>query len=255
MRARFCFSVFHPRLRALTDEMEKSLSEIAIAFGHSFSMKLLPLSQAGDMLGDEQAVVVVLGGSLMETARQLGCFAVESVFHAGDEETPMGILTPAADEYEGMLRLSAYAGQKGLPMPFRDEEEAAEALYRMLTRQVKGTLVGSVTAGYFFRSALRAAAEGWGGRAYDRLLTGRQPAYFLDGRDGSPYPLYDALADALQNVLGLHKEATCLRTTVSNVIQAGQAEGGRPASLSGICGRVNEQLTLVGEMMNRDMIR
>ncbi len=76
-------------------------------------------------------------------------------------------------------------------------------------------------------------------------------------QDNHPFGLLWAVADMLEGALNLHREAECLRTAVDNVLNAGWrtadlSEPGLPTvAAEGICRLIQEQLSLVGELMQR----
>ncbi len=263
MRARFYYAALHPKANALAEEMEKSLTEISIAFGHSFLMKAIGLEDVPRTMEEENAVTMLLGADETEAAGRMGCFAIKRsfLFEKAEEQIRCDVLSPALKDADAQQLLFDYAARNLLPPPIISEEDGAERVMKMIRSPETASLsVCGYTAGVYVKAAARAmmAKEEL---VFDTLIGGKGSLLAVPASAMNLYAPYYALAEGLETILHLKREANCLQTTVHNVLTAGwRAEAtadGRTqaASLQEICTLINEQLSLVGEMMNRDMIR
>lgn len=262
MRARFYYAALHPTARALAEEMEQSIMEIAIAFGHSFLVKAIGMDEAPRVLEEENAVLMLLGANEAEAEGLLGCYANKRTFiFERQEQRRCDVYSPVSKDEDVQQLLFDYAARNLLPPPIISEADGAERVQKII--QSPETVERSVcgyTAGIYVKAAALAMMQSEK-LTFDTLIGSDRPVYSIPPFALNLYALYFALSEALNTVLNLKREANCLQTTVQNVRSAGWRteptgdENMQVGSVQEICTLINEQLSLVGEMMNRDMIR
>lgn len=258
MRAKFYYVALEPEAQELADEMERSLTEIAIAFGHSFLMKPVSLEDILAIADDENTVPMLLN---TEGTRPAGvdCFAVKRSFLY--EACRCDVYCPTQKNDAVQQQLFDYAARNLLPAPVISDEDGARRIASLIRSPEKVPIsVCGYTAGVY----LQAAAMSLMGNEpliFETLIGKRRPILSVSKSAMPLYAHYYALAEGLETLLNLHREANCLRTTVRNVCSAGwrtkpsNEEQVQVGTVKEICALINEQLSLVGEMMNHDMIR
>lgn len=264
MRAKFYYAALHPKANALAEEMEQSLTEIAIAFGHSFLMKAIGLEDVPHTIEEENAVTLLLGADETDVGGKTGCFAAKRsfLFEKTEEQVRCDVLSPLLKDADAQQLLFDYAARNLLPPPIVSEEDGAERVMKMIRLPETAPLsVCGYTAGVYVKAAARAMMANEE-LVFDTLIGGKSHVLAVPASAMNLYAPYYALAEGLETMLNLKREANCLQTTVHNVRSAGwrtevadDDAHTRAASLQEICTLINEQLSLVGEMMNRDMIR
>lgn len=253
MRVLFYLAAAHRRAEKLAEEMEKSLSETAVAFGHSFVIR----TGAPDGIPEDAAAVLFAEEQEIEDmARALHMSAMVRVFP--------GALNTSVLANGGAVRGSVRRFLPGTLPGALDIKALPEKLAEIIKNPQS---MGDCDAEWDAGRVLISVAEALSGQrltAYDILESPKRSLYAAPvPRKGdlnalSPFGAYYATAGAMMNVPGLEEEARCMLTAVNNVWQAGwrtgdfpYAEGVMEASRQEIGERVNEQISLVGELMNR----
>lgn len=315
MRARIMMMSGGPAARQLALPVQEVLSDLAVAFGHSFVIKeekigedsLLaygsPMTQeAIEHSADCDAVLVLSGSSrgVDALAAGLGCFLKTRIFavppmlaqHSLLKSSlqPSGTLATPLDPEEQAMRRAVdlvrdLMAEKWLPLrevPLGGMRRAdwlqatdrfsvpqEDRLYT-LPQALKVLVTEPASMGMCFVSPGAYAALDSTARALSGLY-GMAPLCYLaekplvfgvddlkdESQDHQPFGMLRAVADMLEGALFLKREADCLRTALDNVLNAGWrtadlSEPGLPTvTAEGICRLIQEQLSLVGELMQR----
>ena len=82
MRAKFYTVSQHENGGRLSLYLEQSLSQIAVAFGHSFLIRNVAMEEAAQHLGEDETAISILAesASFAPLAQQAGAFALERAF-------------------------------------------------------------------------------------------------------------------------------------------------------------------------------
>ena len=281
MRARFYTITLNRQAERLSAYLEQSLSEIAIAFGHSFLMKNTTLEEALLLFKEEGAYFHVLGdeSSRASTAEALHMFAQERVFSHGvqeasllkSEETFLGsVFSPTDDKQATLAAMTGYlqAQYKSVtsaaPNTLKADDGLTPALLRLMqTPSRMGELICDFTAGQIARQAAT-LLSGENYYCFDTLIGNQGTLRYAhvadrpeDPHSVSPFGMYYALASTLQFGLKLQQEADCLRAAADNVLSAGWrtrdcllSESQSLATNDQISDLIIEQISLVGELMH-----
>lgn len=262
MRAKFYFAALGPDAAMYVERLERSITEIAIAFGHSFLVKSIGMQDVPRAMEEEGAVIILLGADEKEAAPLIGAYAVQrSYMVEGEANGRFDLLFPLAKDMEKQQLLFDYAARGLLPPPVVSDEDGAACVIKLLrSPKSMGRTVCGYTAGVYMQAAALSLMHDVP-LMFDTLLSAGHPLLNVPPPALNLYAPYYALTEGLDAVLGLKREASCLTTTVNNVRSAGWRtepdgqEGTQVSSVQEICTLIDEQLSLVGEMMNRDMIR
>lgn len=280
MRARFYTIPFNHQATKLSAFLEQSLSEIAIAFGHSFIIKNIALDDAPTLLREESALVLLLGDEkeLDEAAQTLQMFAAECFISHSDRDVSLlktdelfqgSVLSPLNAMQATLAALKGYlqASQKTLSSEtplITCEDGCVSTMLQMLQHPSKmGRLISDYHAGQIIQKTALLLS---GGACYNfKTLLGNHGTVFTvtvpnapnDPQSVSPFGMYYAVAHALQKELRLEQEANCLLSAVNNVLSATwrtrdclTSDEQKMATTEQIGTLINEQISLVGELIN-----
>lgn len=218
--------------------LEKTLGEIAVAFEHDLTVRIrreLPESY--------ESASLLLGSKEPESA-----IRVERSF-LGSMGTSLLTSKVCAN---GVIGYALGISDKTID-PVKETERLFQNLPDLGHLYIEDELLGRQL------SHLAAKLSGALGTCFDRL---HYESGFLwsvplqDNVEPSPFGAYRAAADILKTCFRLENEAQCLQTILQNVWDAGwRTEGGEfvqgeVISVQNLCAVIDEQLQLVGALMN-----
>lgn len=276
MRVKLSLCSTKQRANTLLNCAQQSLTELAIAFGHSFLVKLIDYDELISSFSREDGIYILAAEEKHkeETAKKLNFFA-EKLSFSGLANVSLlksnmlakgSVLSPIDSSASSLASFRGYLQAKKT-----DEKALIMADERMLPVIEKLMFypdnMGDLICDYNAGSILRHIAT---------LISGTQLVSFsiLRGNEGSlyyvplsdknlkessinPYGLYFAISNALMDKYRLEKEALCLQTATANVLKAGwRTEDCLMAPMSEslistreLCSLIDEQIMLAGELM------
>ncbi len=280
MRARFYTIPFNQQAVKLSSFLEQSLAEIAIAFGHSFVMKNVLPEEVPMLMREENALIQFMGSQkdILKAAEGLELFASECFINHSDAEASLlkseklfqgSVLRPLDEKHAKLAALKGYlqARQKTIdaevPAVVTCENMVSVMLHLIQHPEKMGRLVCDYHAG---KTLEQTALLLSGGACYrfETLLSNHGIVRAVavsdepdDPESVSPFGMYYAAAHALQKEMKLEQESNCLIAAVENVLNATwrtkdcmTTEDQKLATTEQICSLIDEQISLVGELIN-----
>ena len=276
MRIKLSLCSTKQRANTLLSCAQQSLTELAIAFGHSFLVRLIDYEELIDSFSKEDGIYILAAEEThkAETAKTLNFFAEKLNFSGlanvsllksnmlakGSVLSPIDSSTSSLASFRGYLQ----AKKTDETALIKADEKILPVIEKlMFSPENMGDLICDYNAG----SILRQIAT---------IISGTQLVSFniLRGNEGNlyyvplvgenlresainPYGLYFAISSALMEKYWLEKEALCLQTATANVLKAGwRTEDCLMAPMSEnlidtreLCSLIDEQIMLAGELM------
>ncbi len=272
MRVKFLSVSQHENADRLSLHLEQSLSQIAVAFGHSFLIRNVTMEEAVRHLGEEDTVISVLAeyAAIAPLAQQAGAFALErAFFHEFNSSLlkkdimPRGtIVSPADDSDNSEAALRACLDHSG-KSEIIDIKRVPLWIEKMIKSPDKmGDLVCDFDAGMILKQ-LVTSLYGLSSYFYETMI-GKDFRINVSpvernskAENISPFGVYFAAVDSLLGQLKLEQEGNCLKTSVNNILDAGwrtedcAMAGYQTITTEKVCDLVNEQIALVGELMSQ----
>ena len=235
MRAKFYTVSQHENGGRLSLYLEQSLSQIAVAFGHSFLIRNEAMEEAAQHLGEDETAISILAesASFAPLAQQAGAFALERAFFHNfrssllkRDGSPQGtIVAPVdgSDKNEAAVRAHLNRIGKNDYIDIKKTPALIETLIN--SPENMGMVACSYDAGRILKS-LATKLYGLTPYYYETMLgkgfaINAAPVEKEQKADGmSPFGMYFAAARTLLHVMKLEQEGNCLKTSIINILYA-----------------------------------
>jgi hypothetical protein len=224
--------------QALANLLEKTLGEIAIAFERNLTVRIQ--RQQPESF---EAASLLLGAIAPEGAKREECSFLGSM---GTSMLKSDVCAHGVITYP--LGISNES-----PAPIMETERVLRALPDLGYLVVEDEQLGGQLC--FLAAKLSGALD----TCYNRLQYDEGKLWSVSvpkENEVSPYGAYRAAADILRSCFSLENEAQCLETILQNVWDAGWRTAGVPMeqgeviSVQDLCAMIDEQVQLVGALMN-----
>ncbi len=273
MRCKFFLATRHASANKLIKHLQNSITELAIAFGSSFTIKEVPFDDIDMSFSGRDSAMLVIGdkNDARELSKKMGLFAqMQSYLGAANvsllksELLAKGtVLYPMDSSKENFASFTGFIqAQRAKPENIITAENVSPVIEKLLFAPDQlDDIICDYNAGLIVKT-LATDISGTQRLQFKILMGNAGKIHFVPLEDGwrsedavSPYGMYFAVSDMLSR-FNLEREAMCLKTANANVLKAGWrtedcllSSEEKLTATSEICALIDEQIQLAGELM------